>query len=248
MERVLDKDAGNWPARMADTLQTLESEADATGLEALDVSVLNYMVCGASIARNLLAVEQGSQTGLALLGAQPFSAREDASIVHACAVEAIEQTSQVLQHVRGWLTQPDLARVCSADGIRHLFHGLSNQLVSINCYAELLVLELPDDSIAFAPFKALSAASTQASRVAHDRSVLQRLLNEREELAGTERVAKEREILTVLITMLCATATSFPRGGWQAHRDVLERAAERLPELESRVLREAVRRYEALAA
>lgn len=243
----IDSDTGKRQDELIDALQALELQADSTGVEDLDLAALNYLACGSSLARHLLDVAHGGERSLSVLDDAHPAASEDAGIVYSSTLEAIEQVRLLLRHVSDWVSLPERDRDRAVDGIRHLFHSLSNLLVSINCYSELLLLELPDDSIAHSPVKALSAASSQASRVARDRAVMQRLINERDELSGLDRVAKEQEILGLLINMLCANATYVPNATWQRDRQVIGAVAEGLPVLESRILLEAVRRYETAA-
>ncbi len=250
MQRLLeiDIDTANQQDGLNSALQALESQAESRGVEALDLAGLNYLACGSCLARHLLDVAHGGRHSLSVLGDAHPTASEDAGIVYSSTLEAIDQVGQVLRHVSDWVSLPEWDRDRAVDGIRHLFHSLSNLLVSINCYAELLLLELPNDSLAYTPVKALSTSSSQASRVARDRSVMQRLINEREELSGLDRMAKDREILSLLINTLCANATYTPNAPWQRDRQILGTVAERLPVLESRLLLEAVRRYECVAA
>jgi len=238
----------DWQDRLESALSTLEAEADAACLQELDVAALNYVACGAGLARSLLVILDESSRGLELLAPSQHSALEDVAVVRSSALEAIQQLSQVLREVRDWVSQPEISHSATLDGIRHVFHSLSNLLVSINCYSELLLVELPDDCLAHAQIKSLSVAGTRASRVAHARALLQRLVNERQELASEARASKEREILAVLITALCADAGSTGMQEWRRNPEIIDVARESLPALEGRVLSEAVRRLEAVVA
>ncbi|NLT72605.1 MAG: hypothetical protein GXX94_00215 [Chloroflexi bacterium] len=223
-------------------LQSLLGEALPEALERIDLAALNFLVSGMGLGRCILDIEQVSQDLAGLLPLTDPESVEDAIVVRESTVRAMEYIGQILALLRDWIRSPEMTPSHTNSIIRELFHGLNNIFVGINCYAELLLMELREGDSAYFELRTVLETGGEAARLVRDRATLQRLLNETEEATPSQRSQRERDVLAMLIDGLCANESDPLVGPRRYRQEELEVYAGKLPPVEARVLREAARR------
>lgn len=228
---------------LEEQLHELAGQAQPQALERVDLAALNFLASGVGLARCVLSIERASEC---LPDALPLSdpeSVEDAMIVRESALRALEQMGQVIALLRTWLREPAEARSHYSDTIRELFHAFNNMLVGINCYSELLLMELRDGDQSFGELQTIHDTGSEAARLVRDRADVQRMLNELGEGEQASQARRERDIVQLLIEALCGgsplqevESRSYSALEIEAHAGVL-------PVIEGRVLREAARRH-----
>lgn len=228
--------------QLEEQLHDLAGEAQPWALERLDLAALNFLASGVGLARCVLSIEQASACLPDLLPLSDPESVEDAMIVRESALKALEQMGQVVTLLRAWVRGPAQSSVHYGETIRELFHAFNNMLVGINCYSELLLMDLRDGDPAFGELKLVYDTGSQAARLVRDRAHVQRLLNELGEAGGQSQFRREHEITQLLIEALCEGSPLLDDGTVHSPLEI-DAHAGALPVIEGRVLREAARRH-----
>lgn len=230
-------------SQLEEQLQELAGEALPQALERVDLAALNFLVSGVGLARCVLSIEQASECLPEALPLSDPESVEDAMIVRESALRALEQMGQVVALLRRWLREPVESRSHYSDTIRELFHAFNNMLVGINCYSELLLMELRDGDQSFGELQLIHDTGSQAARLVRDRAYVQRLLNELVEGEQAGQARRERDIVQLLIEALCSGGPLQEEESKSYSALEIEAHAGVLPVIEGRVLREAARRH-----
>ncbi len=228
-------------------LEALDGDGLSASLEAADLSVLSFMLGGTGMARRVLTIEEASRGLLERLPLEDPESIEDARTVRDSSVRAVSQMSRVLALVRTWLEAPPKDEEAAEKAIRELFHAFNNVLVGINCYAELLLLELRQGDPCHAELQTIYAQGEATSRLVRDRATLQMHLNELADCSDAELQGRQQQILRLLLDTLGVQVLLNEHGAIEIDSGNLEERYTSLPAAEGFVLREAVRRLTALS-
>jgi hypothetical protein len=229
-------------------LAKLDSDAVAEMLRRATPDVLGYAASGAGIARRVLLIEEASQELVEAFPLQDPTALEDARTVRASSIQAVEQIGQVLNLVCGWLEDPPAEPRRAEREVRSLLHAFSNVLVGINCYAELLTVEIQPGDDCHAALATINREGAAISRLVRERAALQRHLNELAQAAPERAPRLERQTLILLAGNLGVRVHVDAQSDLEINPSQVSRVLASLPPAEGQVLREALHRIGAPAA
>ncbi len=225
-------------------------------LEALDTSdlpslfasarldLLSYAAAGAGMIRRVLIIEQASRELLDRFPLQDPTAIDDARIVRASSLRAVDQLGQVLSLVSQWLEEDPESREEIANEIRSLLHAFNNVLVGITCYAELLAGELQDGDPCHAALLTITREGAAVSRLVRDRTRLQPQLNELLQASPAQAAVQEQKAMVLLLSALGIETKVDAAGSVEMDPMQIAQTLDCLPPIEGHVVLEVLRRLE----
>jgi hypothetical protein len=231
-------------------LQSRLDELDASNLPKLlsgaRLDLLSFVAAGAGMVRRVLVIERASRELLDGFPLRDPTAIDDAQVVRASSLRAVDQLGQVLAFISGWLEESPTDPDGIANEIRSLLHTFNNVLVGITCYAELLAAELQDGDPCHAALLTITQEGMAISRLVRERTRLQPYITELLKASPVQARALEPRAMALLLSTFGIQATVDGEGCVFTDPTELAHAIDVLPPIEGHVVLEVLRRLDGI--
>lgn len=225
-------------------LDTLDRSDLAPRLAGARVDLLSFAAASAGMVRRVLIIEEASRELLDQFPLQDPTAIDDAHIVRASSLRAVDQLGQVLLLVNLWMEQDPANPDEMASEIRSLLHAFNNVLVGITCYAELLAGELQTGDPCHAALLTITKEGALISRLVRERTRLQPRLNDLVHAPPTEVPALEQDAMVLLLATFGIEVTVDGEGSVETDLMQVSHILDELPPIEGHVVLEVLRRLD----
>jgi hypothetical protein len=225
------------------SLDRLDGAGFASRLPAATADAMGFVACCAAIARRVLAIEDASRALLDNFSLRDPLAIEDARTVRASSVGVLDPMADALSLVGAWAMDPPADQEAAELAVRARLHTLSNSLVGINCYAELLSVAVPEGDPCHEALVAVIREGAGASRLVRERLSVQRHLKDLAAGGLEWEPGGEWEPLACVLEGLGQRVSSEPTRHGPPNPERLWQALASLPPAEQHVVQEALRRF-----